>query len=79
MENSGFGKGRACLRGAYLLAAAVVLAGCGQALPTPPLSDIVNVPGGVLNSDEQRRAIQEMSDKKSSVEAGVERQIAKGR
>lgn len=62
-----------------VLTLTTALAGCGQALPAPPLTDIVSLPGGVLSSEQQKRAIQEMTDKKATHEVEVARQIEKAR
>lgn len=71
---------RACRTGLIgALCACAVLAGCGQSLPTPPLADIVNVPGGLLSSEQQQKAIQELTEKKASHEVEVARQIEKAR
>jgi hypothetical protein len=59
--------------------ACLALAGCGQALPAPPLSDIVSIPGGLLSSEQQQKAIQELNEKRATHETDVARRIEKAR
>lgn len=61
------------------LAMVAGLAACGQALPAPPLTDMINLPGGLLSSEQQKKAIQDLTEKKATHEVEVARQIEKAR
>lgn len=62
-----------------VLSLALLTGGCGQTLQTPSLSEVISLPGGTLSSEQQKKAIQEMSEKKTSQESEVEKQISKSR
>lgn len=64
---------------AAAMLAAVALSGCSETLPLANLPDITKLPDGVLNKDQQQRAMNQMIEKGQAQQVEAAKQIEKGK
>jgi hypothetical protein len=66
-------------RRAALLTLVMALGGCGYALPSVPIPDLVRDPRKLLSREEQQQAIDELSEKKAAQQADAAKQGEKAK
>ena len=57
----------------------MALGGCGYALPSVPIPDLVRDPRKLLSREEQQQAIDELSEKKAAQQADAAKQGEKAK
>ena len=60
-----------------LVALAVGLGGCAEALPSFPIPDLIRDPRKLLSKEEQQQAINDLSEKKAAQEADAAKRAEK--
>ena len=66
-------------RRAALSTLVMALGGCGYALPSVPIPDLVRDPRKLLSREEQQQAIDELSEKKAAQQADAAKQGEKAK